>query len=372
MKVALITILDNINFGTILQAYALARRIEERGCEVEFIDYWRPNSGTWQQVWGILRNKKRGPLGRLVYAVSALLLVPPIKRRLRSFLTRRFAFTRHYRSIGELRRRPPVADLYLTGSDQVWNSSYNDGVDPAFFLDFTSGRKCSYAASVGVDAFPARQEAEVLRLLQAYSEVSVRESLTCGYLRGLGVAHLSYDLDPTLLLDLEEWKLAIGYKGKRDSVPYLLVYSVEEKNNPRIFEVARAIAKQRGLRLYAVIGGDPFKLRKFGCDRIFSFASVPCFLRLMIGADFVVASSFHGTVFSLNFNKEFVSILPDRFSVRQRSLEVLFPSIAGRVKGLDPFDPAALSPLDYGEINRRLGELRASSEARLREILTDK
>ena len=154
-------------------------------------------------------------------------------------------------------------------------------------------------------------------------------------------------------------------------VTELLVYSVEEKNNPRIFEAARAIAKQRGLRLYAVIGGDPFKLRKFGCDRIFSFASVPCFLRLMIGADFVVASSFHGTVFSLNFNKEFVSILPDRFSVRQRSLEVLFPSIAGRVKGLDPFDPAALSPLDYGEINRRLGELRASSEARLKEILTD-
>ena len=373
MKIALITILDNINFGTILQAYALARRIEERGCEVEFIDYWRPNSGTWQQVWGILRNKKRGPLGRFVYAVSALLLVPPIKCRLRSFLTRRFAFTRRYRSIGELRRRPPVADLYLTGSDQVWNSSYNNGIDPAFFLDFTSARKCSYAASLGMDAFPAGQEAEALRLLQEYSEVSVRESLTCDYLRGLGVAHLSCDLDPTLLLGPQEWKQAVGHTGKRESsVPYLLVYSVEEKNNACIFEAARAIARQRGLRLYAVIGGDPFKLRKFGCDKIFSFASVPCFLRLMIDADFVVASSFHGTVFSLNFNKEFVSILPDRFSVRQRSLEILFPSIAGRVKSLDPFDPAALSPLDYGEINRRLGELRALSEARLSEMLCSK
>ena len=282
MKVALITILDNINFGTILQAYALAKRIEDRGCSVEFVDYWRPNSGTWRQVWGILRNKKRGPLGRLIYAVSALLLVPPIKRRLRSFLTRRFAFTRRYNSIEELRRRPPVADLYLTGSDQVWNSSYNDGIDLAFFLDFTSGRKCSYAASVGMDVFPAEQESEVLRLLRAYSEVSVRESLTCDYLRSLGVSRPSYDLDPTLLLSLEEWKQIIAYRSdsKRSREKYLLVYSVEGKNNRRIFEVAHAIAQKRGLKIYTVIPGYySFSFRRLGCDRIYSLATFKCWMR---------------------------------------------------------------------------------------------
>ena len=91
---------------------------------------------------GILNEiKKEVLVRRVVYAVSALFLVPFIKLRLGSFLTARFRFTRKYRSIESLRKHPPQADIYMTGSDQVWNSRYNNGVDRAFFLDFTESPK---------------------------------------------------------------------------------------------------------------------------------------------------------------------------------------------------------------------------------------
>ena len=372
-KVALITILDNVNFGTILQAYALARKIEEAGFLIEFINYWRPNSSIRKRLKKEVYDEKLSLVTILIRVLSILLIEPLIKYRLRSFLTKRFAFTRRYSSFEALRENPPQADLYLTGSDQVWNSSYNDGVDQAFFLNFTKKRKCSYAASVGIDAFPSSQVQEVCCLLRSYSEISVREILTYDYLKRLGVSHLSYDLDPTFLLDKEEWKNVIGYQqdDRKGRIKYLLVYSVEEENNGQIFETARAIARLRGLKIYAVIGRYSLSLRKFGCDRVYSCASPACFLRLMLDADFVVASSFHGTAFSLNFNKDFVSILPDRFSVRQRSLEVLFPSISERIRGLESFDVKTLQPLDYADINLRLAHLRATSRVRLKEVLSN-
>lgn len=149
MKVGLITILDNINFGTILQAYALANKIESFGHKVCFINYWRPNSSIRCQIRGILNDKKRSLVRRVVYAVSALFLVPFIKLRLRSFLTSRFRFTRKYRSIESLRKHPPQADIYMTGSDQVWNSRFNKETTSVT----SSGGKLSIPMDAGFGAF---------------------------------------------------------------------------------------------------------------------------------------------------------------------------------------------------------------------------
>lgn len=149
---------------------------------------------------------KRSLVRRVVYAVSALFLVPFIKLRLRSFLTARFRFTRKYRSIESLRKHPPQADIYMTGSDQVWNSRYNNGVDRAFFLDFTESPKISYAASMGIDNFPPDEVTEVVSLLKRYRSISVRENQTVRYMLDLGLSFVTQDLDPTLLLTAEDWK----------------------------------------------------------------------------------------------------------------------------------------------------------------------
>lgn len=112
MKVGLITILDNINFGTILQAYALANKIESFGHKVCFINYWRPNSSIRCQIRGILNDKKRSLVRRVVYAVSALFLVPFIKLRLRSFFNRKVPFYKEI-SVDRISSETSASSRYL-------------------------------------------------------------------------------------------------------------------------------------------------------------------------------------------------------------------------------------------------------------------
>ncbi len=367
MKVGLITILDNINFGTILQAYALANKIESFGHKVCFINYWRPNSSIRCQIRGILNDKKRSLVRRVVYAVSALFLVPFIKLRLRSFLTARFRFTRKYRSIESLRKHPPQADIYMTGSDQVWNSRYNNGVDRAFFLDFTESPKISYAASMGIDNFPPDEVTEVVSLLKRYRSISVRENQTVRYMLDLGLSFVTQDLDPTLLLTAEDWKKIIRYRSKSQP-QYLLVYSVEGNNNDFIFQQASIIAREKGLKLYAVTAADPFKLKKYNCDKIYAFAGVEHFVTLLADAAFVVASSFHGTAFSINFNKEFVTVAPRRYNIRLKSLAQQL-EVSHRIITSHEVCICDLQPLDYEFINEKLNICRMVSEDRLRSFL---
>lgn len=303
----------------------------------------------------------------MVYAVSALFLVPFIKLRLRSFLTSRFRFTRKYRSIESLRKHPPQADIYMTGSDQVWNSRYNNGVDRAFFLDFTESPKISYAASMGIDNFPPDEVTEVVSLLKRYRSISVRENQTVCYMRDLGFPFVTHDLDPTLLLTAKDWKKIIRYRSRRQS-EYLLVYSVEGNNNDFIFYQASIIAREKGLKLYAVTAADPFKLKKYKCDKIYAFTGVEHFVTLFADAAFIVASSFHGTAFAINFNKEFITVAPHQYNIRLKSLAEQL-DISHRIITSCEVGLCDLQPLNYEVINDKLNFCRMVSENRLRSFL---
>ncbi len=367
MKINIITIVDNINFGSILQAYALCHKIDELGYKVEIIDYWRPGSTTIAQVKGIIKNERRSIVNRTIYAFSAIMLVPWIKFNLRSFLRRRFKFTRRYDSVSELRRATPDGDIFLTGSDQVWNCSYNGGVDEAFFLDFTENPKLSYASSMGTDVFPPTDEARIVGLLRKYVNLSLREAESCGYIESLGLPRPVHCIDPTLLLDKEEWMSQVP-ENKTVKHPFLLVYSVEGELNDFIFMQAKNIARSKGLKIYALTASDPFKLKKYGCDGIFSFANCETFLQLMYHASFIVASSFHGTAFAINFGKEFVTITPDRFNVRMRDLMTKLNLDRIVDKG-DNFHIEDLKTIDYKIVNNAVTQWREASINYLESIL---
>lgn len=364
-KVGILTILDVANFGSMLQAYALGVVVERLGCEVEFVDYWRRDYTTGHKVRTFLHDASLGSFPRrVVFALSALLFYVPIRRRVRRFVTRRFHFTRSYHSFSELQRRPPVADCFVCGSDQIWNSVYNGGIDCSFYLDFTDSPRVAYAASSGMDAFPDAELPEIKELLGRFRALSVRESQTCAYLHSLGFPSVRHVLDPSLLLGGDEWRGVAGFArtdGRNsDSSRYLLVYSVERFNNDFIFSQARRIARERGLKMYVVCTTYPVKAKEYGFDRVFAMADVPTFLRLMAGADFVVASSFHGTAFALNFNKDFITISAGKYNIRMESLVRQF-GIEHRIVEGREVGSEELLPIDYEVINRKLAQEREAS-----------
>lgn len=369
-KVCIVTILDVANFGSMLQAYALATVIEHWGYAVTFVNYWRKDYTTRRKVFTFLTDLSLGPLPkRVLFALSALLFYAPIRYRVRRFVTKHFSFTYSYYSFRQLLKAPPLADCFICGSDQIWNSVYNGGLDRVFYLDFTNLPRLAYAASSGLETFPEQELPQIRLMLDKFVALSVREDKTCDYLHNLGYPAVRHVLDPSLLLDIEEWKRVISYsKSPHKKSPYLLVYSVERFNNDFIFSQAYRIAHERNLKMYVVATTYPVHAKKYGFDRIYSMADVPTFLRLMLDAEFVVVSSFHGTAFALNFNKDFVTISANKYNLRMESLIQQF-GISHRVVRNVEISSNDLSPIDYMAINEKLHFERKESLAFLGRAL---
>lgn len=363
-KAGIVTILDVANFGTMLQAYALATIVERAGFRVEFLNYWRHDYTTSHKVHTFLKDKTLGNIiKRMAFAMSALIFYPFIRNRVRRFVTKKFCFTRSCRSMNEVQSYHYDWNVAICGSDQIWNSIYNGGLDKVFFLDFVDCPRIAYAASSGMEEFPSQELPTIKTLLSAFQAISVRESQTCNYLCSLGYPQTKHVLDPSLLLDAEEWCKIAGCKsGQRKNEKYLLVYSVERFNNDFIFSQAKRIAEELRLKMYVVCTTYPVKAKDYGFDKIYAMAGVKTFLKLMAGADFVVASSFHGTAFALNFNKEFITIAADNFNIRMESLIYQF-GIAHRIVNGKGVDVADLFPIDYDSINKKLAQERIFSKS---------
>ena len=150
-KISLITIFDVANFGTFLQALATAVTIQSFGAKVEILHYERPFKNTTLL--------KRNIIVRGMYylyfwlrGLDGCLFL----HRCRKFVAKYTQITRAYFSLEELRHNPPKADVYLTGSDQVWNTSHNQGLDEVFYLSFApkDAKKVSYAANIGQNDIP--------------------------------------------------------------------------------------------------------------------------------------------------------------------------------------------------------------------------
>jgi len=321
-KASVITILDCQNIGTYLQAYTLSEILKKQGIAVEYIDYRRPQQSIWNfSVKKVMTDKSLSVIYRIFSAGYRLAIHPIAKYRLRQFVKKNLNLTQiTYHSYNDLQKQIPLADIYITGSDQVWNSSYNNGVDKSYFLDFAPANKkrISYAASIGLKSFP-QEEMELTReLLLKYNHLSVRELSAVSLLNQIGVSNVTYVLDPTLLFTKENWENFALQDTFVKKESYLLIYSVEKNRKNLINEYALKIAKQRNLKIYQVTAGW-FSEKIPCCDRLFSFSSPQRFINLMLQADFILVSSFHGTVFSANLNKQFFSVCPKDFSSRIES-----------------------------------------------------
>lgn len=324
MKASVITLHTVDNYGSAMQTYATKKVLDKFGYTVEFIDYWRKDNlpeyrakqllqsrilQKFKFLWGINKYSQR------VATLTLSLILKNRKSVMQKFLEKHIQLTDcRYNSYDELKKNPPLADIYITGSDQVWNKIWNQGIDKAYFLDFAPAGKprISFAASIGRNHLDEDEILETMKLLKKYDAISVREQSAVDLLSSMGIPS-TLILDPTLMLKAEEWK-KIAVKVEIDR-PYLLIYQLNP--NPQMDIYAKKIAQKKGWDVVRIGFGTADK-KKYGI--CIMLPSVEKFLGLFFGASCVLTDSFHATAFSLNLGIDFISVMPPRFGTRIESI----------------------------------------------------
>lgn len=353
MKILLVTIIDNNNIGTALQVYATVHLLEKRGHEVVVLDYIRDY--LFGRKYALDLWKNRNWIVRNLFSFYYAWINRNKRFAVKDFLAKnQVSFTRTYYSSNDIKIEQCSYDLYLTGSDQVWNIMHNNNhFDDVYFLAFSEGKKIAFSASIGTDSFP-NDNVEVIReLLSKYKYISVRETDAIRVLKGIGINNVTHVLDPTLVFPEDYWmkKFHSGSFVKKE--PYLLIYSVEE-NDSLVKHVAKYIAGKKNLSIYQV-SSSSIK-HKDGVKCCFNDTPPELFLQLVHNADYMVVSSFHGTAFSINFNKQFVTIAPNRFNSRVLSLLKMFGLEDRYVSCEDNID---IESINYDRVNVILEHQRA-------------
>lgn len=368
MKIDIVTLHRAQNYGSVLQTFALQKQIEELGYQASILDYY-PERYTNKGLLKRLKNKSRRFKNPLVLLIAKLLIYP-------SYLRKGIQFNKfmHYLNLEkpsfatneEGMGRFTDADAYCAGSDQIWNSHWNEGVEKALFLDFVpKGKLCfSYAASIGLSNIPANEIDETKLLLDKFEFLSLREDKGVELVKELGRTDAVQCLDPTLLMSKEEWSQYAddSYKGKE----YVLTYNLH--HDPEIDKCAKAIASKYHLQIRNISYNWHDIIRHGHLDWC---PTVEGFLGLIKNAKYVVADSFHATAFSIIFEKSFVVITPEVASSRLSSLL--------KMLGLDDHNINKFTslkvieqPIDYIRVKSIMATKQRESISYLNKVFTCK
>jgi len=300
MKIKTITCHDVYNVGASLQAYALQTYLSSLGNDVKIIDYKPDYLSNHYNLKTIANPIFDKPLVREAYILAKLpsrlkALKGERKKNFDRFRENYLNLTKRYSSIDELRQNPPVADLYVAGSDQIWNTFFQNGKDPAFYLDFGNKnvKKISYAASFSTENVPDEYKKMISNWLKSLDYISVRESSGLRVLESLGIKNGVQVFDPVFLLDKKIWE---KFDLSSNENNYVLVYDFDGNHN--IKEIAQKISSDSNCKIYSIQNFDY-------TDKCFNQAGPIEFLKLIKNAKYVVSNSFHATAFSIIFKKQF-------------------------------------------------------------------
>lgn len=358
MKVAFITLHRVFNYGSVLQAYATQKVIESVGHEPIVIDYipkaWQLKSLLWQ-----VHNPKgfvKDSVYRLMRAASVVIKT----KKFWGFLKKNLNMTKTYRSFEELCVKPPEADVYCAGSDQMWNIKYS-GIDEAFYLRFaqSTARKIAFSTSIGMTGFSNDESGIIKDYVSDFDALSFREESACGLMKSLGFDS-EVIIDPTLQLTKEEWRVMASDRLIKENYLVLMLLYNEDNNATKI---AREIADKKGLKLVKI----SWELTKpEGVDILMTHRSPEEFLSLFYNADYVVTNSFHGLAFTINFNKPFIAIKRNEYNTRLENL-LSVTNLTDRMvtDNIDRFDIDM--PINYDFVNDVLNEERKKAKEFLLE-----
>lgn len=352
MKIGIFTFHRSYNNGAILQAYALEQMLNELGADTEIVDF---------------RNKDIEEPARLIKRKEKINLKTLFKilyrfyrhRKINCFIREKISLSRPVKTERELFALNDKYDYFITGSDQIWNDSHIKG-NKCFFLDFVenNSKKYAYAASIGGDINKASETVKLYgKYIEKYQTISLRESNIKEYFSNLYGHKVRCDLDPVLLLNSDKWKSIASPRLHKKK--YIFMYLVP--NSPHIRAFANNMAK---MYEYAVIDNKTSKEYFFNCG-------IDNFISWIYYAEIVITNSFHGTAFSILFNKDFFVELESEIGFNYRVHQLL------DAVGLENVNIASDKPVkinsrkDYSVTNQKLNKLKDESISYLKSIFNN-
>lgn len=306
-KAALITYHAAHNNGSFLQAYATQKKIRQLGVECDVIDFSTPLQQYIYAVYKPIRGPK--DIAKNVYAFLHRDLIQRRHDDFEHMIHTALPLTPDsYSDPSQMGALEQDYDIFVSGSDQIWNTDAWDYSD-AYFLNFVHHKpKISYASSMGGHILDKRGDKALAdkyrRLLADYQSIAVRERSAQEYLQPIVDQPVTQVIDPTLLLEQQDYEEITAPRLVDE--PYIFYYAIDSiELNDSAAKAVQAFAERKGLPVYVMFTGNKsYGLKKYGFH-LLKVAAPNHYLSLIKYADHVLSASFHGTAFSILFGKQF-------------------------------------------------------------------
>lgn len=302
-KIGILTFQESYNFGAVLQAYALQTKLKELNYKVEIINY---HSKYKEKMYSGKYDKNKSLLSNINTIIS-FPLQNGRKKKVNDFKKRNLNITSSvFESYEQLKEYSKKFDYIICGSDQVWNYN-NTGYDERYLLDFVESedKKVAYAASMGVSDIGPKEVDFYYNNLINFQKISVRERTASKLLKNIIKRDVPVVLDPCLLLESKDWEKLI-VKNNKINYNYIFVYYVHYSKE--LISYAKKLSKET--KLPVIISSRTIRELKDGFKN--RNLSVEDFITTVKNAQYVITNSFHGTVFSIIFNKKFIVFTNNR------------------------------------------------------------
>lgn len=300
MKIGIITIHNSPSYGGSLQSYALYKYLYNLGHDIEIINLYRPTHEGYKASLHHQYNRTN-VIERFKNTVKALLGIKTRKHPNSGYNKKFEEFNSHIKlsrsfdGVDSLYANPPVYDVYITGSDQVWNPMQPYLIEPYFltFVKDNNAIKVSYAASAGISRLLPSEEKMFKLWIEQYDSVSVREEELKNYLGTFVNKKITRVADPSFLLDRRIWNE--NSANEAPSTPYILLF--ELAHNKDLVAFCKRTAQQAGIPLIVLGQNEPECADNSYI--VVNNAGPRQFINYIGNAEMVITDSFHGTVFSV-------------------------------------------------------------------------
>lgn len=302
-KVGIITFHNSYNCGSMLESYAMQTIVEKRGAKPFMINF--SNYGQ-QNLYSVFPKSKS-----IKEIIKNCLSIPAMKRIKNNnecyekFKNENFNLTKRYVKMDEIEDK---FDVVVAGSDQIWNITIEDG-DDAYFLPWVKkAKKVAYAPSFGSKNILkySKNPQKYKKMIDDFDSVSIRENNGKKWIKELCNKDVDVLLDPTLLLTANDYENIIDKNFNVDG-EYIFFYCPSFDKN--ICKFVKQISKKYNLKVITWSTKSYFYklIERFGFELV-PYESPNLYLNLMKNARLVITTSYHGTIFSTIYKKDFITV----------------------------------------------------------------
>lgn len=369
MKTAsIITMHCPLNFGAVLQTYAFKTFLSNQGVDTNVIDY-NPNYIVYDQSLMYVGDKqfRRNILTRWLYRVLKYSAKHSRIKKFASFKRNELNLTSRFDTYDDIKAANLEADYFFCGSDQIWNTVSGAHKDPAYFLQFVAdkNKRNSYAASGNLPLDNDEVKNVTIPMINELNHISMREDVTIASIQPYVNKKITHVCDPVFLLDSAAWR-DLYKKGSSfvKQEKYVLVYPMGN-GVETVIQKGYELAKQLNLPLYCISASqrkDKRVSKTFNVDPY-------TFLSLIDNADYIITNSFHGTSFSIIFEKKFWTCMAVGSNQRITSILSKAKLVGRQIRSDSQIDPNQV--IDWIGVNESLSQFINQSKLYINSVITD-